>query len=89
MGNNRAEEKARSALWRVLAGLQSCKGSSEEASKKITVRRKEARHPDSRTSTPRGQGSVQVCLRMRKPGAWDETGVQGPTMLCSCVRSLA
>lgn len=39
--NNQAEEKARSAVWRVLAGLQACKESSGEASKKLKKVRKQ------------------------------------------------
>lgn len=50
---------------------------------KKTVKSKEARYPDSGKSTPRRLESVQVCLMIRKLGAWDETRVRGPTMLCS------
>lgn len=56
---------------------------------KKTEESKEARHPDSGKSSPRRQESMEVCLRIRKPAARDETRVQGPTMLCSCVGSLA
>lgn len=86
---NRMEERARSAGWRMLAGLQSCKGPSGGGLKKVTVESKEVRHPVSGRSTPRGQGSVWLCLMRRRLGAWDETRVQGPTMPCPQVRSLA